>query len=433
MKIVLVSPCDDVNEWKNTRSVFVFPPMALACLKSVTPSEHELICIDETFNPVDLDDDVDLVGISILTANAARGFELAAELRGKNFTVVLGGPHVTLCPEESQQYADAIVIGEGEVVWPQLLEDYQKGVLKKVYQSEPLDLTLLPTPDHSHFNPSHYRIPYTVIATRGCPFNCSFCSTTIIFGRKYRAREIPNVIDEIASFPKKFFIFLDDNLFFNRKYAKELMKALIPLKKRWVAQADFTVAEDEELLKLCYQAGCMAFLIGFETVSKENFINLGKPVKTIDDYKKSITTIHKEGILIQGSFIFGFDGDDHATFKKTVDFAKEIGIDTANFCSLTPTPGTPLFEQFEKEGRILSKNWRYYTRQKVVFQPKKLTPRELAEGRFWAYKNYYSFASMLRRMPFKFPHFFWFWLYNFSFRIGVRRASKIEKFINLEA
>ncbi|MBN2382939.1 B12-binding domain-containing radical SAM protein [bacterium] len=426
MKIVLIAPCDQTNEWKNTRSVFVFPPLALACLAAVTPSHHTLICLDETLEEIDLPNDVDLIGITIHTPASPHGFELADRFRAAGHAVVLGGIHVTLCPDECLEHADAIVIGEGERAWPQLLEDFENGQMKQTYSTEPIDLAKVAIPDHSIFTRYRYRLSQTVMATRGCPFQCSFCATATLFGKRYRTRPVQDVIREIAAFPRRFFIFLDDNLFFDRKYARELMQALIPLKKYWVTQAAFTVSEDEQLLRLARKAGCMAFLLGFETVSQANFHEMGKPVKSIEDYKQAIGRIHDAGILIQGSFIFGFDGDTPSIFQETLDFVQTINLDTANFCILTPIPGTPIFEKLDRENRILTKDWSKYTRQHVVFQPKNYSLKDLRTGRLSLYKKFYSLRSMLKRMPLRFPHIFWFWIYNLSFRRGIRRAESIE-------
>lgn len=429
MQILLIAPCTAENEWKNVRSVFVFPPMALACLASVTPSRHQLTVIDETFVEVTGREDVDLVGISLMTGNAVRAYELSRRFRTRGIPVVLGGIHVSLCPDDAALHADAIVIGEGELLWPQIIDDCENKRLQSRYEAKPIDLSTLPLPDHSVFDWPRYRIPQTVMASRGCPWGCSFCATTQVFGRRYRARKVESVIEEIAAFPQKFFLFLDDNLFFNRKYARQLMTALIPLKKQWVGQSDFSIAEDEELLNLLKKAGCLALLVGFESVSSMNFQELGKPVKTIEDYRRTIQIIHKAGLLIQGSFIFGFDGDTLDIFQQTLDFIYQIGIDTANFCNLTPLPGTSMYKRYHEEGRMLSDDWNKFTRQRVVFQPKNMTPRQLAEGRLWTYRQFYSLPSMLRRMPFKVPHIFWFWLYNVTFRIGIKRSSAVSEYM----
>lgn len=429
MKIVFIVPCEHTNEWKNSRSVFVFPPLAFAFLKAMTPPQHEVIIIDETYEEIKITPDIDLIGISIITATANRGYYLADKYRQQGIPVVIGGIHASLCPDEVSEHADAVVVGEGESVWQTLLIDLENNRLKKRYDAPLVDLDSISIPDHSILKTHMYRIPNTVMATRGCPFQCSFCATSFIFGKKYRTRSIPDVVQEIRQFKKRFFIFLDDNLFFKRKYALELMQAITPLKKRWVAQADFTVSEDENLLHAMKKAGCMALLLGFESVSKKNFHEMGKPVKNINDYKQAIEKIHKAGILIQGSFIFGFDGDTKEIFHDTLEFVKEVNIDTANFCVLTPIPGTPVFKKLDDDNRILTKNWSKYTRQLITFQPLNMTPAELARGRLDTYKKYYSLRSMLRRMPFHFPHFLWFWLYNISFRIGIHKASKHDNIL----
>lgn len=256
---------------------------------------------------------------------------------------------------------------------------------------------------------------------------CSFCSVSSFFGRSYRSRPISQVIEEIKALPRKLFIFVDDNIVGDPAMAKELFAAMIPLKKKWVGQCSLSISEDAGLLGLAARSGCIGLLIGFESISPEVLRSIGKHVNLRSLYEEAIRKIHKQGIHIQGSFIFGFDGDTVEGIQSTVQFVKENRLTGVNYCHLTPFPGTKLFVDLEKEGRILHRDWSKYDRQNIVFQPRNFTPENLQKNIFWAYRQTYNWLSLWQRRPFSFQHFSLYLALNFGFMQGVRKMEKDAK------
>jgi len=321
-----------------------------------------------------------------------------------------------------------VAVGEGEELWPQIIQDAKNGALKPLYQASPLpSLQGSPPLRYDLLERRHYLIPNVVQATRGCPFDCSFCSVSLFSGKTFRSRPIPEVVRDISSFPRSFFLFVDDNLIGNPTYARQLMEALIPLRRKWVSQASITIAQDEGLLDLAAEAGCIGLLIGFESLSQKILQEIGKWSNRVQDYKRSIARIHSRGIGIQGSFVFGFDQDDSSVFRRTVEFVAETSLDAANFCRLTPFPGTRLFHQLEAEGRILYKRWDWYDREHVVFRPLQMSPEELDEGTFWAYERTYSLPSIGKRMPPNWRHLLFYFAVNLGYLHGVSRHRKMRR------
>jgi radical SAM superfamily enzyme YgiQ (UPF0313 family) len=373
--------------------------LTLPVVAAHTPPKFEVKIIDENVEPINFDEDVDLVGISLLTPTATRGYEIAREFRSRGVPVVLGGVHPSLCPDEAREHCDALVIGEAEGLWPQLLEDFEKGELKKIYQSElKPDMKNLPTPRRELVNHDKYVNVPKVEVSRGCPFNCSFCSTTEFFGRRMRYRPVKDVIDELKELDVNFVFFTDNNIVGNPKYAKELFKALIPLKIKWIGQGSLNVAKDRELLNLACQSGCVGLLIGFESLSAKALSAMGKVVNKVEEYKVAIKRLHKERIGIIGCFVFGFDEEDTSAFKRTVDFVKKLNIEVPQFTLLTPYPGTLLRKKMEKASRILHNQWEQYDVNHVVFQPLRMKVEELRAGYDRSCRKVYSYCSIMKRL-----------------------------------
>ena len=255
----------------------------------------------------------------------------------------------------------------------------------------------------------------------------SFCSVSTFFGRKYRFRPIGQVLDEIRAHNRRLLLFVDDDMAGNPDYAKELFAALIPLHKKWIGQSALTIADDPELLDLAARSGCIGLLVGFESISPDVLWSIGKKVHLRRRYEESIRKLHARGIHIQGSFIFGFDGDTPDIIRSTVKFAKENRLTGVNYCHLTPFPGTRLFEDLEKEGRIFHHNWSKYDRQNIVFQPRHFQPQELQDWIFWAYRQTYNLRSLWQRRPFSFQHFSLYLALNFGYMKGVRKLERDAK------
>lgn len=400
MKILLIQPCSDTQRWKGQKSHFGWPPLGLACVAASTPREHDVRIVDEAVEPVDFDAAVDLVGIGIMTSNSLRGYEIADAFRMRGIPVVIGGIHASMLPDEAEQHADAVLVGEAESTWPQLLEDASKGTLKPLYrESSFIDFRNGPAPRRELFKRNAYRVPATVMATRGCPHACSFCSTSTFFGRKYRKRSVENVAREIAALPDRLFIFVDDNLCFDRSYSLELLRRITPLRKKWVCQVTITLADDAELLKAVRDAGCIGVLIGIESINEKNIEFAGKKINVVREYREKIRKLHQAGIFVQGSFVFGFDNDDAHSFAPVLDFVFENRLESANFCVLTPLPGTAVYDKFSGEGRLLHRDWSKFDRLNVVYEPLNLSRDELQRGVIDCYLKTYSYMGILRRLP----------------------------------
>ena len=386
-------------------------------LAALTPSSWDIEILDSRVTPVDFTKKVDLVGITALTDEIPSAYTIADGFRKEGINVVMGGIHVSALPEEALKHADSVVIGEAEPVWMELLQDAEKGELKPIYHAKGLiEMNSMPVPHRELLDRKMYTSFNTLQATRGCPYNCNYCAVTAFFGKKYRTRPIADVIDEIRAFDTRDFFFVDDNIIGESSYAKELFRALMPLKRIWGGQATIRIAEDEELLSLYAQSGGKYAFIGFETLSQENLKNLRKSWNATKRYKEAIQRIHKAGINIVGSFIFGLDEDDTTVFEETFDFIMESGIDAAQFHILTPFPGTELYNSMEKDGRIIDRNWSKYHTGEVVFMPKKMSCDELQRGYWSTFRKTYTAYNIFKR-SIRSPR-------NIVFRIGMNLSYR---------
>src|SRR3989338_977315 len=411
MKILLISPENKKSIYAYTKEdvkAFWFPKLGLPTIAANTPPDVEVRIVDECVEDIDFNVDVDLVGISVMTYLAPRAYEIAAKFRARGVKVVLGGIHVSMCPEEAKEHADSIVVGESEKTWPILVEDFRRGELKSLYEEKDLPkLENLPIPRRELFKPNSYWTNNCVQSSRGCPFACDFCTVTIFGGNQYRLRPVEEVIEEVRRLKKGFVVFVDDNIAGNKAYAKQLFKALIPLKISWGSQASLTMARDPELLDLAAKSGCTALFIGVESISEENLAAANKRFNKVDKYKEEFRRFHDYGILIQTGMIFGFDHDDESAFERTVEFLEENNIELAMFNILTPLPGTNLYKRMDAEGRIIDRDWSHYDGRHVVFKPKLMTPETLQEGFLWAYHKFFSYPSIIKRIVpslWKLPH-----------------------------
>ena len=400
MKLLLILPKNERSYWggvsKSGKAGFV--RLNLPTIAALTPTDWDVEILDARVKPVDYDAKADLVGITGFTAEMPGAYEIADNFRKKGVKVVMGGIHVSALPDEALQHADAVVIGEAELVWHKLLLDFKRGELKQKYKADKLcDMENMVIPRRNLLNREMYSGFYTLQATRGCPFNCDYCAVTAFFGQEFRTRPIDEVIEEIKGFGSKKFFFMDDNIVGRPKYAKELFQKLIPLKVIWGSQASITMAKDPELLNLYARSGGRYAFIGFESLSQKSLENLHKGWNSAKDYNEAIKKIHDVGINIIGSFVFGLDEDDSSVFKTTFDFIMETNMDAAQFHILTPLPGTVTYSLLEKEGRIIDRDWARYHTGEVVFQPKGMTVEELQNGYYWIFRNTYTYKNILKR------------------------------------
>lgn len=411
MNILLIAP-DIESKFARSKRGFkipypiMFSTCGLQLLGALTPPKHTIKIVDETIGEkVDFNGNYDLVGISMMTTQSSRGYKIADEFRKRGIKVVGGGYHPSVLPDEALQHFDAITIGEGEYTWSELVSDAEKGQLKRIYHSEKLaDMSSIPWPRRDLVRDKRFGVKNFIQTSRGCPQKCSFCSIIKFFGYSYRNRPVDDVIAEIKHLKKtgclkwNMVFFSDDNIVGNPTYAKELFKALIPLKIKWGSQCSIAIAKDDELLSLAKESGCVALAIGLETLSEQSLQHANKNMGNSIWYKEAIAKIHSYKIAIFGLFIFGFDSDDITVFDKTLAFIEENHLEYAMFSVLTPLPGTSFYDEFKKTGRLLHENWADYDFQHVVFKPALMTAQELQDGRYNTAKKIHSIRSICKRV-----------------------------------
>lgn len=378
------------------------PRLSLPLLASLTSSEFQVEIIDEHFDDIPFDTPADLIGIGFMTLHAPRAYQIGDEFRKRGKKVVMGGIHASTLPEETLEHADAVVVGEAEGIWLQVLEDFKNGKMGGIYGSSQFpDLKRLPFPRYDLLKKDRYRLfkfNFPIQAGRGCPFNCDFCSVTRFFGHQYRWRPVEEVTREIQQSRLKKIFFVDDNIIGNPVYARELFEALIPLKLRWAGQASLNIARDEELLKLAAESGCGLLCLGVESITNTNLADIRKTMFRPDEVSELLSKIRGQGILIRASIIFGLDGDLPDVFRRTTDFLIQEKVAYADFYILTPLPGTECRRRLEEQGRILDFDWSHYDGLHVVFQPRKMEVERLEEGLWEAYTKFYSLANIFRRV-----------------------------------
>jgi len=370
-------------------------------LAAVTPKNHSIKMVDEAIENIDFDLDVDLVALTTFTRTAPRSYEIADEFRKRNKKVVLGGWHVTALPEEAKQHADSVVIGEGENAFPQLLKDLEKNELKPFYEQEkPVDLDKIPLITEKErilYKSSNFS--QSIQISKGCPVGCNFCSiSNMKFGNIHRTRSIENVMKEMRTIPEKIISFADPSLTINPRYTKQLFKEMKGLNKIFACEGNANIlGRDDELLKLAADAGCVSWYVGFESICQETVDSIGKSTNKVENYKNVIKKIHDYGMRIEAAFMFGFDTDTPDIFNKTSDTIQDWELDLIDLSTLTPYPGTPLFDKLEKENRILTRDWKLYDSFHVVFKPKQMSPEELGYGVQRMWEEFYSPKKTLSR------------------------------------
>ncbi len=419
MRIELIVPATQGSLAKKRKAVA--PPLGLATVAALTPPDVDVSLTDENVGPVDFQIEADLVGITALTTTALRAYRIADEFRSRGVKVVMGGVHASVLPEEAGEHADAVVVGEAEETWPALIEDFRNNRLRPVYKSKKHPaLTGLPIPRRELYADKAYYIKNTISASRGCPYACSFCSVSLLFGRPYRHRPVEEIIQEIRTLDMRSpILFVDDNIVGSPDFAKDLFRALIPLKIRWLAQSTVTIAKDDELLRLASASGCVGVFIGFESLSSDGLAALGKKVNSAEKFEDVIRKIHSHGIAIQGSFIVGLDEDDDGVFAETLRFAQETRLEVAGFSAPTPLPGTALHQTLDEAGRIVTKDWSRYESE-IVFEPKQMSRQALWDGAAWASRKFFSLPSIWRRIGIRHRDLSLMWGMNLVWRKHYR-------------
>lgn len=403
MKIVLVSPKGPL--YRHRGGIFKkslrYQPLTLTTLAALVPQElgAQISLYDEGIEDVPLDVDADLIGLTVITGTAPRSYELAAHYRDRGIAVVLGGPHVTLMPEEAAAHADSIVTGYAEHSWPQLLRDFAADEMQPHYR-QAADFTLNePVFANRHLMDATRFLTQDVFeATRSCNHDCDFCVAPAAWGRRPFQKPVEHVIEDIRRQGAKKLIFIDLNLIADRRYAAELFEALIPLKVRWFGLSTILIAHDLALLKLMARSGCSGLLIGLETISPLNLQHAQKRFNEPARYKEVVSLLHRHGISVMGCFVFGLDADTPDVFRRTAEFVVDACIDLPRFAIATPFPGTPFYHRLQDEGRILTRDWELYDGQHVVFQPKQMSVETLRLGHEQAWRHAYRYCSIARRL-----------------------------------
>ena len=395
MKILLIMP--HPNPKRSIFSKFQYPSLTLQQIAGITPKEHNVRIIDERYENIDFSSNYDLVGISCLTYNSLRGYEISQIFRKKGIKVIFGGYHASLLPEEVKKHCDSIVIGEAEFTWPQLLKDFEKGKLKPIYISNKV-VNADEIPSARHDIGVYTPFFEAIQATRGCPTGCEFCAMNIVEGKIFRARPINNVISEMRTIRARRIFFSDASLTVNPKYSKELFKEMANLNKKFDCFGNINViSRDDEFLKLSRDAGVIKWYLGIESISQENINQAGKGTNKVENYARAIRKIKDYGMNVTGFFIFGLDHDTPEIFHRTLKAMYDWDLDEASFSIVTPYPGTRLFNRLEKEKRITNYDWSRYTEGNLNLKLNKMSKEELIEGIKNIAFDFYSIKSIYRR------------------------------------
>jgi radical SAM superfamily enzyme YgiQ (UPF0313 family) len=440
MRLLLINPAPKLSNL--SKKGFKIQPLNLAYVAAVTPSGWDIEIIDENFDEIEIRKDVDLVGITSMTVTITRAYEIASQFRQVGIPVVMGGIHVSMVPEEALHYADVVVTGEAETIWSKVIKDFEKKSLQRVYKGVFANL------EANHVTPRRDLLSprYTfasVQTSRGCPFDCEFCSVSTFNGKIFRQRPVHEVLNEIEGIPNKAIAFIDDNLIGysndSKKRAKELFQGMIKrrLKKKWGCQASINFAEDEDLIELAAESGCSVVLMGIESINPRVLSGHMKKSlnssKGVDFYYTILERLHKYGIILMGSMVFGNDEEDLSIFSETTEFISKGSIDVPWACISTPYPGTGLYNRLLKENRLLfnkyPEDWDKYTAT-VTFKTKPCPPETFYSSYIQFIKNNFSYAKILLRAFKTFMHSksFFKTLISFNFNLSLKDRYKYNLF-----
>ena len=399
MRILLVSPTNTTSGV--TARWLRMPQLSLPILAALTPPEHEVVMVEEEYEPLPADERWDVVGITAMTATARRAYDLAALFNRRGAKVVLGGIHPSVMPDEAAQFADSVVIGEAEGAWPEVLHDAERNRLRRFYRNPQPDISQSPLPVRNRRRSLIGGPPYLmpIMASRGCPYDCEFCSVHRVYGRRQRHVPIERIVADIRRNRPRVVMFLDDNIGGDRAYALRLFKAIRPLRILWVGQSSVRSIRDEVLFKAAVRSGCQALFVGVESIEPAARKTMRKSLASVADYEDAVRRCRDAGVIFHASLIFGLDEQTPRVFDDTLAFLQRNAVFSISSNVLTPYPGTRLFDRLQREDRILHTNWSFYDHTTVCYRPKDMAPEELAERYLDFRRRFFSYASILQRMP----------------------------------
>jgi radical SAM superfamily enzyme YgiQ (UPF0313 family) len=424
--LLVTAASPEIRKVRRAR-VLNFQQITMPYLAARVPSAWHVTHVDEEAERIDWNLEVDVVGITFHTPSAYHAYDIASHFRSRGACVAMGGPHVTLMPEEASQHCDVIFIGEAEGLWEEFLRGFERGSYLPVYQQNGLpSLEKVPMARKELF----HRRDHTsgvLFATRGCPHRCDFCSVAVMYRHGHRKRPAAEVATEFASFSGKIIIFWDDNIAGDIEYARELSRMIAPYRKWWSSQASINAGRSDEFLEEAARSGCKQLFFGLESLSQESLCEVNKGFNRVEDYSRIIQRVHSHGIAVQVGIVFGFDSDPPEIFQDTVTFLEETGVQNATFNILTPFPGTALFRKLEAEGRILTRDWRRYnSRTEAVFQPKRMSLAELSTGFQYANQRFYSLGSIAKRLARSPVQIWWTLPLNLAYGYHWWKTSRIS-------
>ncbi len=418
MFIKLIQPAMKPRPMDTKLKTRMSPSLALLTLAKLTPSQHRVVIENENVESINFNDSVDLVAITVTVDVMNRACQIAREFQRRGIKVIAGGTHITSDPDECEGKFDSICIGMAERVWQQILMDAEANCLKSLYHDmDGFRGDEIVSPDYSKIELNKYLFTNIVSTSRGCTFHCDFCynSCKNALGH-YVNRPIQAVIRDIEDLKTKHIMFIDDNFIGDQKHTSELLKAIKPMKIKWNAAVTSNILNMLDLLDEMRDSGCQSLFIGFESVNPKAIDSVHKVQNSVGKYERLVSEIHKRGIMVNASFVFGIDEDDTSVFQSTLDWIVKNRIETVTSHILTPYPGTKLHKSFIEQGRIIDTDLSNYNTANVVFQPKGMTAKELNDGYLWIYKKVYSLRNIFRRMPQNKKQVFSYLAFNLLYR-----------------
>ena len=376
----------------------LFPPLGLATLAAYLSDEDEAVVVDQHVQKLDLDDDPDVVAIQVYITNAKRAYAIADHYRRRGVKVLLGGLHVTSLPEEASKHADVIFTGPAEESFPRFLEDLRQGATHRVYASQVRSIKNIPPIRRDLIQRRLYLVPNSIVVSRGCPHHCEFCYKDAFFknGQSFYTQQVDDALAEIDRLPGRHLYFLDDHLLGQKRFALNLFNGMKGMGRIFQGAATVDSILDGDLIERAADAGLRSIFVGFESLDPSNLKQSNKNQNLGRDYDRVIARLHDLGIMINGSFVFGLDGDDSSVFSRTVDWAVEQGITTSTYHIATPYPGTLFYEKMKKAGRLLTDDWDRYDTRQVVFEPHGMSRDDLKNGYDQAYRDFYTWKNIFQ-------------------------------------